>query len=388
MMKLTYITSAIISHEKTHPYQILKTCEGFVKNNVKVDLILISHSSVEKKIKEIRNVWYYYGIKKRFNILKISHFFWINRYYTRKLGFFRFCLQVVLFITFFSFYSLINKPDIYYFRDKDMYWVSYLSFLRFIHRGKIYLEVHKPRREIVSLLKKRAINGLIVITDQIRDYYLKHEVPQKKIFVSGSGVDLKMFENLPSKQEIRNELEIPLDKKIICYTGNLYDWKGAYVLALAMKDFVNNSVRCYFVGGMRKDVEKLNKFIKKNNIQNIIVVGYVAPILVPKYQIASDVLVLPNIRIGLSEYTSPLKLYEYMASKRSIVASDIPVFREVLDEETSILVEPNNPEALYKGIKTVLYNKKIAQRLTKNAYRNIIKYDWEERAKNIIKFIS
>ena len=77
-----------------------------------------------------------------------------------------------------------------------------------------------------------------------------------------------------------------------------------------------------------------------------------------------------------------------MASKRPIVASDIPAFREVLDEETSVLVAPNNPEALAKGIKVVINDKKLARKLSKNAYRNIIKYDWEERAKNIIKFIS
>ena len=388
MMKITYITSAIIPHDMTHPYQIMKTCEGFAKNKVKVDLILQSHPEANKKLKVVKNIWHYYGIKKRFKIRKIPHLFWINQYYVGKLGFLRFCLQTILFTIFFSSYSLIYRPDVYYVRDRDIFWASYLSFLKFIHRGRIYIEGHHPYPWVVALVKKSAVDGLIVITSQLKEYYLAHGVSPKKLFVSGSGVDLKMFDKPPSKTAIRKELNIPLSKKIVCYTGHLYDWKGVQVLALAMKGFINDDVICYFVGGLEEDVERFKKFIKKNNIQNIIVVGHVPPILVPKYQIAADVLVLPNIRIGLSEYTSPLKLYEYMASKRPIVASDLPALREVLDEKTSVLVAPNNPEALAKGIKMVIDDKKLAKKLSKNAYRNIIEYDWQERAKNIIKFIS
>ena len=44
----------------------------------------------------------------------------------------------------------------------------------------------------------------------------------------------------------------------------------------------------------------------------------------------------------------------YMASKRPIVASDLPTIREILNEENAILVEPGNPKALAEGIEKVL----------------------------------
>lgn len=282
MMKLTYITSAIIPHGMTHPYQIMKTCEGFAKNKAKVDLILFAHSEANKKLKEVKSVWHYYGIKKRFNIRKMPHLFRINQYYVRKLGFLRFCLQTILFTIFFSFYAFINRSEVYYVRDRDIFWASYLNFLKFLHRGRIYLEEHHQKPEVVTLVEKREIDGLIVISSQLKNYYLARGVPQEKLFVSGSGVDLNLFENLPSKTTIRKELRIPLNKKIICYTGHLYDWKGVQILALAMKGFINDDVKCFFVGGLEKDVERFKNFIKKNNIQNIIVVGHVPPILVDR----------------------------------------------------------------------------------------------------------
>jgi glycosyltransferase involved in cell wall biosynthesis len=340
-------------------------------------------AKADKKFKNIKNIWHYYGIKNRFKILKMPYLIWIDSNTIRHNSL-RFFLRRTLFAIFFIFHSIIKKPEVYYVRD--VFWASYLSSLKFLHRGKVYYEGHKSQPLVAKLIKRGKIDGLIVTTNQLKNYYLARGVPKERLFVAANGVDLKMFKKLPSKTAIKKELKIPLDKKVICYTGHLYEWKGVQVLALAMRDFKDDFI-CYFVGGLEKDISRFKNFIKKNNIRNCIIVGHVPPTLVPKYQIAADVLVLPNIKKGDSGYTSPLKLYEYMASKRPIVASDLPSLREVLTEKNSILIEPNNPGALSRGIKLVLNDKKLAEKLSKNAYHTVKKYDWSERAKNIIRFI-
>jgi glycosyltransferase involved in cell wall biosynthesis len=225
-----------------------------------------------------------------------------------------------------------------------------------------------------------------VITNKLKEYYVREGVPEEKIIVAPDGVDLEMFDNLMSKKEARRKLGIPIDKRVICYTGHLYDWKGVNILAMSMK-YLSDDHICYFVGGTEEDVFKFKKFIEKNKIPNTVVVGYVSPIVVPIYLAASDILVLPNIRKGLSEFTSPLKLFEYMASKRPIVASDLPSIREILNEENAVLVEPGNPKALAEGIKRVLNDKKFAYKLSENAYKDVQQYDWVKRAEKIIEFM-
>lgn len=380
-MKFTYITAAIIPSIHTPSYQIIKTCEALVKNGVKIDLILLSEQHTEIKLKE--SVWHYYGIENRFKIQKMPYLIWINPYYGKR-GILRFLLQTILFTIYLIFYSFIEKPDVYYVRD--FFWASYLSSLKFLHRSKVYYEGHQPEPRIIKMARKEKIDGVVVITNQLKKYYALKGVPEKKLFVAGDGVDLKMFNNLPSKITCRKDLKMPLDKKIVCYTGHLFSWKGVKILALAMKNF-KDDLLCYFVGGFEKDIIRFKNFIKKNNIRNIIIVGHVPPILVPKYQIAADVLVLPNLRGGKSRFTSPLKLFEYMASKKPIVASDIPPLREVLTEKNSILIEPKNPEALSRGIKLAIRDKKLAEKLSRNAFHDVKKYDWSNRAKNIIRFI-
>jgi glycosyltransferase involved in cell wall biosynthesis len=77
-----------------------------------------------------------------------------------------------------------------------------------------------------------------------------------------------------------------------------------------------------------------------------------------------------------------------MASRRPIVASDLPSLREVLrDGENAILVEPDNPKALAEGIKKVLDDPDLARRISKQAYDEIGKYSWNERAKRIVNFL-
>jgi len=86
-------------------------------------------------------------------------------------------------------------------------------------------------------------------------------------------------------------------------------------------------------------------------------------------------------------FMSPLKMFEYMASQRPIVATNLPSTREVLNENNAVLVEPDDSEKLAKGIKKVLDNKELSQKIAEQAYLDVKKYTWEKRVKDIIKLL-
>jgi glycosyltransferase involved in cell wall biosynthesis len=98
-----------------------------------------------------------------------------------------------------------------------------------------------------------------------------------------------------------------------------------------------------------------------------------------------DVLVLPNTATHISaRYTSPLKLFEYMAAGRPIVASDLPALREVLtDGENALLVEPGNAAQLADAIGRLLHDPELAQRLAAAAWRDVQAYSWDRRAERL-----
>jgi glycosyltransferase involved in cell wall biosynthesis len=112
--------------------------------------------------------------------------------------------------------------------------------------------------------------------------------------------------------------------------------------------------------------------------------------LIPPPQVAArlreaDVLVLPNPRSAISNaHTSPLKLFEYMASGRPIVASDLASIQEVLrDGENAVLVEPGNPQALVAGIRKIKDDPDLAQRVAAQAAQDVREFTWARRAERL-----
>lgn len=382
-LKLVYVTNARVPSEKAHPYQIMKMCEAFKQHGVDVRLI-IPWRVQTPEMRAVRNIWEYYGISQKFNIRKIPciDFLWITYYLHLppwlELAIWR--LLSVSFAAFATLYLVFDRADIYYSRD-----VLTLGFLSFFKKN-LYLERHQKAKlvRLARLLFNR-INGLIVITNYLKDFFTKLGVPEGKILVAPDGVDLGMFGTSLSKDEAREQLGIPSDEKVVCYTGHLYSWKGAHVLARSAKYL--KEAKVYFVGGTPDDIQNFRKFIRENDLSNVVIVGHVPPSDVPKYLAASDVTVLPNIQEGLSYATSPLKLFEYMASRRPIVASDLPVIREVLNQGNAILVEPGNPEALAGEISTVLDDEDLADRIVEKAYREVHQYTWLTRANRILRFV-
>ena len=107
------------------------------------------------------------------------------------------------------------------------------------------------------------------------------------------------------------------------------------------------------------------------------------------YLAAADVLVLPNTaRTRMSErYTSPLKLFDYMAAHRPIVASDLPSLRDILTHENAILVGPDDASALRDGIRKILDDKAFGVQLAERAFEDVHRYTWQKRAAKILHFL-
>jgi len=275
-------------------------------------------------------------------------------------------------------YLMFQRYDILYTRDH----AAGLFFKNF------YLEVHSMPASIKSWHKKvwRKAQSLIVLTSFIRQELREAGIAGEKILVASDGVDLEKFDIPVFQQEARQKLSLPMDKKIILYAGSFYlrDWKGVDVLLEAAK-YLSPDCLLVLVGGQENEIEK----IKKNYpAGNILLFGRQPYQKIPLYLKAADILVLPNKKgESISEkYTSPLKLFEYMAAGRPIVASDLPTICEVLNENNSVLVVPNDPDALAGGIKKVLSDAGLSERISHQALFDVKNYTWDNRAKNIINF--
>ncbi len=389
-MRLIYLANLRLPTEKAYGIQIAKMCEAFAALKFKVESEKLKGLTVElvaphrkNKIKD--DFFDYYGIKRNFKFKKI----WAPDFYLPgTLNQIAFALKSFISALILSFYTLMHKADIIYTRDE---WSAYvLSFFK----KNVVFEVHKFSRARNPFYKRFIKVGIkaVVISNGLKSDFVSFGFSGDKILVAPDGVDLRKFDISISKEEAREKTNLPLDKKIVMYTGHLFEWKGADVLLEAARNieiskYRNGEFLFVFIGGTEHDVKEFRK--KAEGLNNVLILGHKPHRDIPAYLKAADILVLPNSAKEeiSSKHTSPLKLFEYMASNRPIVASNLLSIKEILNDENSVLVKPNDPAALAEGIKTVLGDDSLAEDLAKKAFEGIQDYTWQKRAEKIIDFI-
>lgn len=222
-------------------------------------------------------------------------------------------------------------------------------------------------------------DGYVTITRGLAEELTKRFGARQRVAVVPDGVRL---ETAPAPDVATREPG-PLT---IAYAGHLYPWKGADLVVDTVVELPD--VRAVIVGGLdaEPDLASLRqRAVERGVADRVTFTGAVAPAEVASRLRAADVLVLPNPASAISTgFTSPLKLFEYMAAGRPIVAADLPSIREVLEPDVNaVLVAPGNPRAIAAGIRRLAQDPALGARLADRARRDVSGYTWAARAERI-----
>ena len=385
MTRLLYIANLRLPTEKAYGIQIARMCEAFASTattnnqrpttndrNLEIELI------VPRRENEIKDDFFeYYSIKRNFKFKK----FWApDFYFPGRLDRISVLAKDLISAVILVFYGIFSGADIIYSRDEwPLYFVSFL-------KKNIVFEAHRfsPKRNLFYTRFRNKKIKTVVISEALKQEFLKLGFRQENILVAHDGVDLDEFDIPISKNEARDRVGLPQDAKIVMYTGHLFTWKGSDTLAMAAK--LLPEVKFVFVGGTNHDLTVFRK--KFGSESNIMILGHKPHKEMPVFLKAADVLVLPNsAKEEISHFTSPIKLFEYMASGRPIVATNLPSIREVLNDKNSILAKPDDINSLAQGIRRVLDNNIPDKELAKKAREDVENYTWAKRASSILNFL-
>lgn len=386
-MKLLLVNNLRLPTEKAHGHQIAKMSGEFSQAGAAVNLVY------PERLNKIKDDFFsFYRVEKNFSLQEVKGFdFFRLRPYLGRIVFY---LQGFIFARR-ALKQINDKSAVIYSRSPEVVWT-------FARAGyKTFYECHDwlGRGRVISLWLLKGVTGIVTTNRFIKEQFVKAGVPAEKILIAPNGVNLTDFDLNLSKEEAFIELKLEDNlraslkgKKIILYTGSfrtMGEDKGISDIILALKNLPPEVV-FVAVGGNERDITFYLEQAQKEGVEE-------RTFLLPRnthdqlarWQLAAEVLLMPFPRKAHYEYfMTPLKMFEYMAAERPIIASDLPSIKAVLTEGSAVFCEPGDSEDLAEKIKFILNNPDLAAKLAQQARAMVDNYTWEKRAYKILDFIN
>jgi len=349
-------------------------CQAFA--HLDNDVTLLVPNKTKEYEQNISDVWKYYGVEKKFSIVRFPH----NYRFTYDHP-----ISLMLSTGYIAKKFIFEKPDLVY--GRDLFGCHLSSSLGI---PTIY-ENHAPPlskdnslryKALLRIMSSKSLIKFVVVTKTLQSLYEKSGIiTRDKIYVAPDGADHMQPSNQSAQLHARPGI------LQVGYVGSLYRGRGITLirdLAQAMPD-----VDFHLVGGKQRDLDRWNTQEKPNNFN---MYGHIPPGKLSDYYHSFDILLSPhqeNVHssagLDITKITSPIKIFEYMASKRPMICSNLPVFREVLNEENSLLVPPNDLQEWIDAIHK-LKNKTTRRKIAHTAFNDFtIHYSWKQRAKNLLE---
>ncbi|MBF0463162.1 MAG: glycosyltransferase family 4 protein [Magnetococcales bacterium] len=234
-----------------------------------------------------------------------------------------------------------------------------------------------------ALVYQRA-NGLLCTTPHLLEDIRQTYQTTTPGLASPLGYDAELAANALAESPFQ-----PNRPPVLLFLGSLHAWKGISTLLEAMV-MVDGAI-LKMVGGdalrhqaLRQQAQSLGVADKIQWVQAI------PPAQRFRMIHTADICLLPlSHRAIASRYTSPLKLFEYMAMGKPIITANLPSMRSLLEDGThALLAEAEDATSLATAIRTLLDNPDLAHRLATAAQTLAQNYTWEKRAAQILAFIT
>lgn len=289
-----------------------------------------------------------------------------------------------------------QKAEIYHFHDPEL--IPWAVKLKKRTGAKIIYDVHenvpkqildkewipKILRKIISTLfdfyeKRRAKNFDFIITVG-EDMNERLKKVNSNVKTVKNFPDLEKFKNMERKtQEVNNNKVFNL-----IYIGGITKIRGITQLVRAM-EYLPENVKLVLLGkfspeGYKEEIRNLEGWSKVEFL------GWIPFKDVADHLIKADIGLACLHPLKRYQVALPTKLFEYMAASLPVVASNFPLWREIIEGNgCGICVNPLEPKEIAKAVEYLIEHPKEAKEMGENGRRTVLeKYNWEAESKKLL----
>ncbi len=357
-----YIADFNLPNNSAYTQQVLKMCDEF-SNHSKLSLLIKNKKNnfdfkILKKKYLLKNKFQIKSIipiKKKSFLISLIFSFLVSIHLIKNTKPKLVITRVFITSIFLNFFNINHILEIHQ---------ELSGFTKFFFN--LYYKFSKKNYVKLVFIHKNLINHFKVLKD-------------KKKIVLDDGVDTNDF-----------KLQTKKNKKSCVYTGSLSPGKGfeiIYQLSKLLKDIK------FFVYGDKNLLS--SKWKSKKLPPNILMKDFIPYNQVPKVLKSHKILLMPYLdksygrvkKVNLSNYMSPLKLFDYLAAGRIIVASNLKVYNHILHhKKNSLIIKSQSIKKWANTIKNVTYNYNFYKKIQINAKNTAKNFTWKKRVLKIFQF--
>jgi glycosyltransferase involved in cell wall biosynthesis len=371
-MRILYISDSAIPSASPNSVHVMKMCQALVSLGHTVTLI---GKNAANCIIGVKDIHAFYAVEKCFDI--------------KIFPFRAFKGSGMFYNVSFLWRALFFRAELLYTRSLTA------AFFLLLYGKEVAFEVHEPyegknfriRSMFAYIVRSKRLKKLIVISQALRKYYIKNlSINPDKVIVAHDGAD-------PFKEASPFIVD---DYFKAGYIGSLYSGKGMEILLPLAREC--RDIAFHVIGGDIQQIEKLKS--ENGDLKNVVFHGFKPQYEIPGYLASFDVLMAPYTSTvivsqkqganNLALWMSPLKIFEYMAAGKPIIATSLPVIQEILHhEKNALLCAPENPGQWKDAIESLRKCPELRTRLGREAMADFTRsYTWKKRAEWILNSLA
>ncbi len=384
LMKFAYCTNVRLPSERAHGHQIAKVTSALQDMGHDIEIFApFRHNGIKQSFES------YYGIASPIPLQYLGTTDYISAWWAPGI----IGLKITTYLLGRNLCKILKSRlkdfDILYTRTPEL-----LPFLTGLDIPMI-LELHRipriGRRKFLRLL--RSCKLIVALTSPMRQALIDMGVSDVPVIVEGDGVDLHDFEALPLAKDTRVSLGVPENIPLIVYAGQLKSMglsKGIPELLAGLELLHDRGLefRAVIAGGPETEKKRFIESMSEGLKTRVHFTGHISHLKIPTLLIAADILVYPAPQSEHHFYTrdtSPLKLFEYMAAGKPIVAADLPPLHDAVDTSMVTFCDPGSGDSLAQAILMVLEHREESAKKAKLARSHVEQFTWEKRMERILK---
>jgi glycosyltransferase involved in cell wall biosynthesis len=363
-VRIAYLAASPVPSSVASSVQVVKMCQGMARLGHEVVLLVPDRPEVRRNVADVHE---FYGVDRCFEVRQVRWPPAAGRLYYL-------CAAAM------AWAARGLRPDVVYGRFPEataacaglglpVIFESHLPPRTTGVTGLLYRRLHSHRR----------LRRIVVISEALKQEYLRRfRVREQLLKVVPDAAD--------DPGEAPGDRLGPPERIQVGYVGNIYPGKGvetvfAMAAACPWADF-------HVLGGEPSQLPPWEE--QARQLSNLRLHGHVPHGQTDRYRLGCDVLLAPyHRRVSThgggeaARWMSPLKLFEYMATGRAILVSDLPVLREVVRDDVHVIFcEPENTGAWVDALKRLAGDPALRSRLGREARAEFLrKHTWTTRAR-------